>query len=273
MVEAKVMSQPKFNYSIRSALPKDPRSPASIGAKFVDTLDALSRIDPVTFSNWEVTNLRKRSSVPLAAARPRITAIIEKNVARDDLGQPDPKWGGYTAVAHTSGVSDARRMTFWVNAGGSQEAYTWFQAGDLLTPPDPDIVSYSSFKSALLAITEIWSPLWAWAYVISDDYEAAPLAPGAQVFPYSVFHVPWLGYLSSPFAEGLNVPTDITGERTPDTGVLMIAAEERLDPTNPEHLRRARVLVEVMFACTGKRPGPPPPPIKYAQVPPSMTRE
>jgi hypothetical protein len=37
-------------------------------------------------------------------------------------------------------------------------------------------------------------------------------------------------------------------ERTPDGGLLMSAATERLDPTNPEHVRRARILADTMIA-------------------------
>ncbi len=35
----------------------------------------------------------------------------------------------------------------------------------------------------------------------------------------------------------------------------MITTEDRLDPANPEHLRRARVVAETMIAYTGYRPG------------------
>jgi hypothetical protein len=47
------------------------------------------------------------------------------------------------------------------------------------------------------------------------------------------------------------LPAEIHGERTPDDGLLMTATEERLDPTNPEHLRRARILVETMIRRAG----------------------
>jgi hypothetical protein len=78
-----------------------------------------------------------------------------------------------------------------------------------------------------------------------------PPLPSDPTFPYSVFHIPWIAYLSAPLAAGLELPPEIPTERTPDGGLLMIAAEERLDPTNPEHLRRARILAETMIARTG----------------------
>jgi hypothetical protein len=53
-----------------------------------------------------------------------------------------------------------------------------------------------------------------------------------------------------PLAGGLGLPREILTERTPDGGLLMTAAEERIDPDNPEHLRRARILAEAMIVCT-----------------------
>jgi hypothetical protein len=84
-------------------------------------------------------------------------------------------------------------------------------------------------------------------------YGEVPLIPGSPLFPASLFHISWLAYLSAPLAAGLKLPGEILTERTPDGGLLMIAAEERLDPTNPEHLRRSRILAETMIAHAGER--------------------
>jgi hypothetical protein len=43
-----------IDYGIRSSLPAEPESPASLGPNFLDTLDALSRIDPDIFKNWTI---------------------------------------------------------------------------------------------------------------------------------------------------------------------------------------------------------------------------
>lgn len=52
---------------------------------------------------------------------------------------------------------------------------------------------------------------------------------------------------------GLKLAPEILTERTPDGGLLMSATTDRLDPTNPEHIRRARILAETLIACTGYR--------------------
>jgi hypothetical protein len=72
-----------------------------------------------------------------------------------------------------------------------------------------------------------------------------PLDP---TFPYSAFHIPWIAYLSAEHAAGVTLTRDILSERTPDGGLLMSATTDRLDPDNPEHVRRARIIAEVMIA-------------------------
>ena len=112
------MSTLNFNYNIRSDLPSNPESPASLGAKFVRTVDALSGIDPAVFSNWKVMDYPARDSLPLAAARSRIAAIIDNNVSRDDFAQPNP-YRGYSAGAYTDrGSPSSRGMSLRIRAGG-----------------------------------------------------------------------------------------------------------------------------------------------------------
>ena len=96
-----------------------------------------------------------------------------------------------------------------------------------------------------------WSPAWACAHVFKMHYDKAPLGIGAPLFPYSRFHIPWIAYLSTSLASGLRLPVEIRTERTPDGGLLLTATEERLDPTNSEHLARARIIAETMVAHAG----------------------
>jgi len=59
----------EYDYRIRSAFPAQPESPAAIGAKFLATLDALSRADPI-FADWMVSDLQAFATSPIAEARP-----------------------------------------------------------------------------------------------------------------------------------------------------------------------------------------------------------
>ena len=66
-----------------------------------------------------------------------------------------------------------------------------------------------------------------------------------------MFHMAWMPYLSAPLAKGLVPPPELIAEPTPGGGLLLVAAEERLDPTDPEHLRRSRMLAEIMIEWAG----------------------
>jgi hypothetical protein len=246
------MSELAFDYSIRSEMPSRSESPAQLGSRFVNTLDALTQVDPKIFANWEVMDYPARASTPLAEARDHIGAIIEKNVDRDDFGQSYPQFG-YSAGALVITSDESRRVSLRIKTGGTNKGETSLHTGTWNVIPDPEIVTYPIFKSALLAINANWPPRWACAYAFRVDYYEEPLIAGAPLFPYSLFHITWIAYLSAPLAVGLGLPLEISTDRTPDGGVLMTATKDRLDPTNPEHLRRARMLAEVMIERTGQK--------------------
>lgn len=239
-----------FKYSICSASGADAESGSTLGAKLLKNLDALNRIDPTIFTNWEIMDFPTSASVPLAAARPRIGAIVEANITRDDHGQPSPYYG-YSCVAFTDNAVKSRNATLRIEAGGRAEGSIWLQTGSYKVAPDPSILTYPLFRAALLAINATWSPPWSCAHAFKVDYYEAALFPGAPLFPYSRFHIPWIAYLSAPLAADVLLPAEIQTERNPDGGLLMTVTEDRLDPTNPDHLRRARVLAETLIAQTG----------------------
>jgi len=267
--------EPFYLYSIRSEWHGRVETSTAMGAKFVKMLDALSRIDPI-FSNWLVAEFPNPSSgdretdslnmkaIPLASARPRIAEIVENHVVRNDAYEPDPD-DGYKAFAITNELSGPRVADVSVRAGGKYDGSIGFRFGGFSVPPDLTLVNYPLYKAALLTITAIWRPRWVCAYAFRSGTISVPgveIVPGmvatridsvTQVpldptFPYSVFHVPWIAYVAAEHAAGVTLTRDILTERTPDGGLLMSAATDRLDPMNPEHVRRARILAEVMIA-------------------------
>jgi len=122
------MDQVPFDYSIRATRTVHLESPSAIGERLVRTLDALTRSNPSIFSNWEITLRSRKASVPLAEARSHIDTIIEDNISRDQLGEPDLLYG-YSVMAHTGGVAAPRRITLWVIAGGKHPGHIWLQTG------------------------------------------------------------------------------------------------------------------------------------------------
>ena len=187
-------------------------------------------------------------------------------MTRDDFRRPEPYYG-YSAVAFTGDVIKSRRVRLRIKAGGQSKGDMSLQTADWKVLPDPAIVTYPLFKAMLLAINVIWPPPWACAYAFRSNIvkvpvvyrpgvegyslESAPMIPSEPTFPESVFHITWIAYLSAPLAIGVKLPPEIMTERTADGGLLMIATEERLNPTNPEHLQRSRVLAETMIARAG----------------------
>ncbi|HWX83948.1 MAG TPA: hypothetical protein VNZ48_10170 [Xanthobacteraceae bacterium] len=258
------MKEPFHSYSIRSEWKGRVDTPATIGAKFVKTLDALSSVDPI-FANWVIADIRNSSSLSLDDARPRIASLIEDGVVRDDFKLPAPRFG-YHARALAGQDGDPRSATFWLDAGGKDDGRTELEFANLNVPPDLAVVTYPRFKAALLAINAIWRAPWACAQAFRTGTVKVPIDLGGvpafridgvtpvpldPTFPYSIFHIPWIGYLAPALASGLKLTPEILTERTPDGGLLMSATTERLDPDNPQHARRARILTEAMIACTG----------------------
>lgn len=260
------MNEIRCDYSIRFSLPSSLDTPASIGAKFVETLDALSAIEPGIFGDWEVMDFPARKSLRLAAARTRISSIIERNVSRDQLGNPEPVYG-YTASAFTQPEEKSRQVNLWIKASGIERTQNTLETGTWQVFPDPTIVTYPLFKAALLAIRLIWLPPWTCAQAFRSNtvkvydsptdqgysLKSLPMIPADPTFPESIFHIPWFAYLSAPLALGIKLPPEIQTERTTDGGLLMTATKERLDPDIPEHARRARILSETLIAQTGWR--------------------
>lgn len=251
-----------FNYSIRLPLAALPVSPDWLGSKFLATLDALTEIDSSIFPDWEVGDLPAMKGYSLAVARSRIAEIIGHNVQRDEYGLPQPK-DGYSAVAHTTIAARSHRMRLWIEMG---DHTLWLKTGDWKVFPDPAIVTFPLFKGALLAIHSIWRSPWACAQAFRSvtvevpvhngtgyRLDRAPMIPAEPTFPETIFHIPWIAYLSAPLASGIDLPPEIRTEHMPDGGLLMVATEERLDPELPEHVRRARILAETLIACTDSR--------------------
>lgn len=111
------MKKLAFRYNIRLNPPSRPESPAVIGAKLLSTLDDLSSIDRSIFHDWEVMDYSAAASLALEAAKPRIAALIERNVYRNDLHQPQPQYG-YKAGALVINTDKSRNISLQIEAGG-----------------------------------------------------------------------------------------------------------------------------------------------------------
>lgn len=263
------MTAINYSYAVRGSWAGPAaEKPAVTGAKFLQTLDSLSGIDPLltdwqVYRNWNIDEDGEPRTVPLATVRERIAEIVKKGIVHDDFGEPTPGYGYNVHAA--AGVRGPRQASFSAKTGIQ---FFELEFGDYYVAHELSIVTYPLFKAALLAISAAWRAQWAYAHACRRDGAVAvpiDIAPGVPAFridsaipvpldptfPKSIFHVPWMAFLSAEHAVGVTPGREILTERTPDGGLLMIATEERLDPTNPEHVRRARILVETLIDRTG----------------------
>jgi hypothetical protein len=247
----KMMNEPSFLYAIWLVRSQLGETPAVIGQKFLDTLDDLSATDPL-FTHWNVLDFVATAAIPLATARPRITAIVENNVVRDSYDQPTPK-SGYGAIGVTQNAKKSRIVTLTADAGAAYPgSAVLLEIGNPLAPTDPAIVNYPLFRKALIALNVHWQPVWSYVCTFRMDYWKAPIVPGAPLIRYNPFHIPWIAHLSPSLSTGFVVPSsDLRTEHAPGGGLLLSATEEAFDPANLEHLRRAHLLAETMISHTG----------------------
>ncbi len=240
-------------YDINSAWSDRVEDPAEIGRKFLQTLDQLSHAGPM-FRDWGTCDAENTAKgQPIDPMRSNFTPWVEANVWIDDWGKPDPD-DGYWIWAATRyrpyAPADPKSLSFHLAAGSRWKNHYTLEAGRMGKAPDPAVVTYPAFKAALLTTISIWPAPWAnlRASIWGED---PPTLPGEPPFPKSGYQMPWISYLCAERAAKLDLPHDVLTERTPDGGLLMIAAETRFDPSNRDHMARSKILAEIMIQLGG----------------------
>ena len=239
-----------YNYQIVSAWGGPAASPAQIGAKFLRMLDALSVINPPC-GIWTVPMGREDfEPQPLDNVRADFTRFVEGNFAFVTGFEPDPD-DGYSLVAAINfrDPESSPAMSFFLTEGSPTNNTNAFEIGSAYDPPDPEAITYPLYKAVLLTMLSIWPAPWANASV--SQWGEKPVGPGGTPFPQSPYRMPWMAYLCAERAARLYPPPGVPTERTPDGGLLMIAADTRFDPTNAEHMARSRILAEILIAHGG----------------------
>lgn len=215
-----------------------------LGQRMLRSLDALSGLNPL-FEHWwmvnhsltldDFENLEPgQGGFPLEDVRSRMAEIVELGVKKADDGDPTPLLG-YGMSALNSPISSSKSVCLMVSGGdsvnewGSRWATFSTEYGEF---PDPSIVAYPVFKGALLTIVSCWNPDYVQAY--SSDIMKLWSKPRAYL------ELSWMTYLSEPQSRRIVLPSDLLIERTGDGGVLMIAAEETFDVSNPKHVAAAK---------------------------------
>jgi hypothetical protein len=252
-----------LDYLIRAVWLPDGEDTATIGLNALRTLEDLERIDPV-FSRWSFSDptippedATYESRIPMTQARGRIKSLVESGVRRNDYGEPTPKQGYRLSASNSVRENDReppQRTHFGVIAG-SQSVLSnslKFTTGTYFDAADPAITTYPIYRQALEVLASNWPCPWACAYGFNTHYFERSVARGVPPVPYSMFHMAWIAYISAPLAASIKPPTELVTERTPGGGLILSAVRERLDPTNPDHMRRCRLLVDLMRTRVGE---------------------
>jgi len=193
-------------------------------------IDLLGTIDPL-FSNW-ITGVNRPEY--LEKVRHRFKDIVSGSVTRDDYGEPEPIWG-YGPFAYTSKRPEPLTYSLHLKAGSylpgertQNYAEVETAQGDI---PDPQVITYKIFKSALLALIEVWNPV---------DCRAMPHELLKIIDSDGHFRAVWMQYLSPPLARLITPPATSINEVLPNGGLLMSATNETFKVDNPSHLAVAR---------------------------------
>jgi hypothetical protein len=233
------------DFYIRASWGARAETPEEIAPRFLRMIDALKPIDDA-FNLW--TSGVKRAK-KLEDIRDRFAAEIAKGLAHSDWGEPTPVYG-YWFAAVTRNVP--RSQCFAVRCNVGETAPEPFPNAVTLTTsawktaPDPRIIHYAVFRSALLAIVDAWEPVHSGAY--SQQL--------IQRFGGDTYFSPaWIQYLCPWLAEKIAPPPSVIAEHLPNGGLLMSATTETFDVDNPAHLAAARDMAAAM-APLDKLPWP-----------------
>jgi hypothetical protein len=254
------------SFNIFARWSADTSDAGAIGSRLLETFSRLEPIAPV-MRNWVM--LDGPRGVPLKQVETRMAAFVRKHVIRDDYGKAE-RVSGYGIWAYGWEVPetwDARTVHIHVNAGSTWWNEVEFEIGDSVrAAPDLSLITYPIFKDALEVFAAAWPLPWALAYTFNGDAPPIDARANAPLGRWSPFEIAWIAYLSAPLAKGLVAPAEIVAQPTPGGGVLLSAAEVTIDQMNPEHMRRSRVLEQIMRERIGVgdlnlnyRPAPHPP--------------
>ncbi|HMK91328.1 MAG TPA: Imm52 family immunity protein [Methylocystis sp.] len=232
-IEVKTTKSKEF--LVRCVWERRGETPEELATRFLRMIDSLERIDPI-FSLWMCG---QDLDSDLEKVRNRYAEEITEGIARDDLGQPEPVYG-YRFAAWTR--SQPKDRTFSVRCRVGATVSTLFPNNVHLQTrsdpegPSPEVVAYSIFRAALLAMVDAWEPLDGGAY------SQQLISKGRD----SYFPKAWIQYLCPWLAQKITPPSTVLAERLPDGGLLMTATTETFDVSNAKHMAVAADMAAAM---------------------------
>ncbi len=238
-----------IGYSIHGCWGPRQEEPATIANRFLSLVDRLALIDPV-FGDWIYT--LDPQPIKLDVIRNDMAKVVERHVSRADDGEPTPI-DGYSIYVVNTDHAQPRSIDIYVKAGvWGHTAYKpyYINSASIETShnvvPDPAILGFSLFRSALLALAESFDMTWCSAYPHSI----------MKLWKNRYFRIGWMSYISPRFAPLITPPQSAIVECRPNGALLMSATNETFVTANPRHLAVARE-IEAALAPLNALPWPP----------------
>lgn len=253
-----------YSWSMQTSRSKSVETPSAIGERYLRTLDALSRIDPV-LNGWVIWEGKATlddllawasagsqepapiKAVPLEHARRGMTGLVETSVQLNDWGEEQPD-EGYNLVASNKYNGSPRNVDVSVTAGSEFDQNWWSVNFGERGPGviDPSLLTYPIMDGIFRTMTANWPTPWARLQGVVVEYEDNPGIVGRTSVVTFRHDITWMGYLSAALAPGFTPPADLISERTANGGILMLTGEERPDPANTDQMRRSDLLTTIM---------------------------
>jgi hypothetical protein len=218
-------------------------TPEELAARWIELMARLQAVDPL-LAHWYDADFRNAPIVPYVPDKARVAKMIAAGVLRSDQGKPDP-FHGYHITAYTTAAwrRSPRRLCVDLLAGNA-DPYSTNAASlstDFDTVPDPAIITYEIFKSAVLALGECFDAAGVRAY--PSDLSSFWTKIGGR---RKAIDLAWISYIAPRFAAQITPPSSAIVEYQPDGGLLMAATDETFVTSNPAHLAVSR---DIEAAC------------------------
>jgi len=200
-------------------------------------------------SNWRLLDESTMEAVPLTVAREDMTTFVKKNMNETDWGGPADEQG-YSLIISGSEIpsenNTPQTIGISLTAGSTWRNSVTFQIGWPTLPKDYELITYPIYKAALEVIAANWSCPWLLTKFYSGASAPVDTTMEVRKKAISAFEVAWIAYLSPRLAAGLAPPAELTCERTPGGGMVLGAVQGLIDQSNPDHMRRSRMLETIL---------------------------
>jgi len=204
-------------------------TPEMLAARFIQLIDRLAPLHPF-FSDWIWVSMKGEPTM-FESRRPRLVQAVTDNVTRDDWDEADPDDGYFAGVVNTYAEATPKSLSVGASGGSKVNANRAYIRTGRGAEPDPSVVTYEVFKSALLALAEIYDVDWCMAF--PDDIRDLWPRAGLNLLA-------WMWYIRPEWVPLITPPKTAIVEHRPNGALFISATTDTFITANPAHLAVAR---------------------------------